>query len=342
MKENIKGVIWRLAVFLTVCLLGSFVLLTIFGEFRFGAGTTYNAEFSNVTGLKKDDLVRIAGVEVGKVKEISVNPDATVRVAFSADNSVILTEGTQVAIRYDDLFGGRYVALEEGTGGVKPLHAGQTIPLARTKPALDLDALLGGFRPLFRALNPEQVNELSEVFIKAFQGQGPTIGMFLDQAAAVTNTLADRDQLIGQVIDNLNVVLGSLGNQTDQFDKAVTSLSQLVHGLAERKTDISNAVAYTNAAAGSVADLLAQAREPFRKVVNETDRTATIAADDHDYLDNLLNTLPDKYQVLNRQATDGGWFSFYICNVVLKVNGKGGQPVYVKVVGQDTGRCAPK
>lgn len=120
MKENINGVMWRLAVFLTVCLFGSFVLLAIFGEFRFGAGTTYNAEFSNVTGLKKDDIVRIAGVEVGKVKDISVNPDATVRVAFSADNSVVLTEGTKVAIRYDDLFGGRYVALEEGTGESSP------------------------------------------------------------------------------------------------------------------------------------------------------------------------------------------------------------------------------
>ena len=83
----------------------------------------------------------------------------------------------------------------------------------------------------------------------------------------MTNTLADRDQLIGQVITNLNVVLGSLGGQSDRLDKAVTSLSQLVHGLAARKTDISNAVAYTNAAAGSIADLLSQARQPFRKVV---------------------------------------------------------------------------
>ena len=66
----------------------------------------------------------------------------------------------------------------------------------------------------------------------------------------MTNTLADRDELIGQVIANLNTVLGSLGGQSDQFDKAVDSLSELVEALAARKTDISNAVAYTNAAAG--------------------------------------------------------------------------------------------
>ena len=225
---------------------------------------------------------------------------------------------------------------------LKTLKPGDTIPLDRTEPALDLDALIGGFRPLFRALDPDQVNELTGQLIEAFQGQGPTIGSFLNQAAAVTNTLADRDLLIGQVIDNLNVVLGSLGGQSERFDKAVTSLSELVDGLAERRTDLSNAVAYINAGAGSFADLLSEAREPFQKVVNELDRAAGIAVADHEYLDNFINTLPDKYRALNRQAMYGDFFSFYLCDLVLKLNGKGGQPVYVKVAGQTTGRCAPK
>ncbi|MDP7705147.1 virulence factor Mce family protein [Mycobacterium sp. TY815] len=342
MRENLRGVVVRLGIFLSVCLLAAFSLVAIFGQLRFSEGKTYFAEFSNVSNLREGKLVRIAGVEVGKVTTISINPDASVRVAFTADDSVVLTEGTRAVIQYDNLFGDRYLALQEGTGGLKVLSPGQTIPVARTQPALDLDALIGGFRPLFRALNPDQVNALSGQLVQAFQGQGPTIASFLDQAAAVTNTLADRDQLIGQVVTNLNVVLGSLGGQTERLDKAVTSLSQLIHGLAQRKTDISNAVAYTNAAAGSVADLLSQAREPVKKVVAETDRTATIALADHDYLDNLLNTLPDRYRALVRQSVYGDYFAFYFCDVVLKVNGKGGQPVYIKVAGQATGRCAPK
>jgi phospholipid/cholesterol/gamma-HCH transport system substrate-binding protein len=327
---------------LTVCLLGAFTLLTIFAEFRFTEGKTYSAVFTNVSNMRKNSLVRIAGVEVGKVQTITVNRDATVRVDFTADDSVVLTEGSRAVIRYDNLFGDRYLALEEGTGGVKKLNPGDTIPASRTQPALDLDAVIGGFRPLFRALNPEQVNELSGQLLQAFQGQGPTIGSFLDQAAAVTNTLADRDQLIGQVVDNLNVVLGSLGGQSDKLDKAVTSLSELIGRLSQRKTDISNAVAYTNAAAGSVADLMSQAREPFQKVVHETDRTAGIVVADHEYFDKIIDTLPDKYRALGRQGMYGDFFSFYLCDVVLKLNGKGGQPVYVKVAGQSTGRCAPK
>ncbi len=342
MTEKFSSAVWRLAAFLTVCALGAFVLMAVFAQFRFGENKSYRAEFTNVSGLKDGDLVRIAGVEVGKVETIEVRDDATVSVAFGADDSVVLTEGSRAAIRYDNLFGGRYLALEEGAGGVQPLPAGATIPVARTEPALDLDALIGGFRPLFRALSPDQVNELSGQLMQALQGQGPTIGSFLDQAAAVSNTLADRDQLIGEVIGNLNVVLGSLGSQSDRFDTAVNSLSELVNGLAERRTDISAAVAHTNAASASLAELLAEVRPPVRKVVQETDRAAAIAVADHEYLDNLLKTLPDKYRTLGRQGLYGDFFSFYLCEVVLKLNGKGGQPVYVKLAGQDTGRCTPR
>jgi phospholipid/cholesterol/gamma-HCH transport system substrate-binding protein len=339
---NLKGAAWRLGIFLLVCLLGLFVLVTVFGKFRFDHGKDYFAQFVNVSGMKQGDLVRIAGVEVGKVQKITVNRDASVRVEFSADDSVVLTEGSRAVIRYDDLIGNRFLSLLEGAGGIQTLHPGDTIPVERTAPALDLDALIGGFRPLFRALNPDQVNELTGQLIQAFQGQGPTIGSFLNQAAAVTNTLADRDLLIGQVIDNLNVVLGSLGGQSEKFDKAVTSLSELVHGLAERRTDLSNAVAYIDAGAGSFADLFTEVRQPFQKVVHELDRAAGIGVADHDYLDRFLDQLPDKYRELNRQAMYGDFFSFYLCDAVLKLNGKGGQPVYVKVAGQSTGRCAPK
>ena len=343
MRENLRATVVRLAVFLVVCLLGVFGLYAVFGQLRFGEKAhTYRAAFTNVTGLEKNDFVRIAGVEVGQVKSVAIQPDTTAMVEFTADDSVVLTEGSRAVIRYDDLIGGRYLALEEGAGGVKKLNPGDTIPLARTSPALDLDALIGGFRPLFRALDPDQVNALSGQLIAALQGQGGTINSFLSQTAALTSTLADRDQLIGQVIVNLNTVLGSLGDQSDQFAKAVDSLSDLVQTLASHKQDISNGLAYTNAAAGSITGLLAEARPPFAKTIHETDRSAGIVVADHDYFDNLINTLPDAYQALARQGIYGDFFSFYLCDIVLKLNGKGGQPVYVKVAGQSTGRCASR
>jgi phospholipid/cholesterol/gamma-HCH transport system substrate-binding protein len=341
-RDNLFSAVWRLGVFLIVCAVGTFALFAIFSQLRFAGGKTYNARFTNVSGLLNGQFVRIAGVEVGKVEKISIDRDSTVLVKFSADDSVVLTKGTKAVIRYDNLIGGRYLALEEGAGDTEKLKPGQTIPVDRTSPALDLDALIGGFRPLFRALNPDQINALSGQLISAFQGQGATVGSFFEQTAVLTSSLADRDELIGQVILNLNTVLGSLGDQSTQFAKGVDSLSQLIKTLAGRKQDIANSVAYTNAAAGSIADLLSKARPLLQNTVHETDRTSALLAADHDYLDDLLNTLPDAYKVLGRQGLYGDYFSFYLCNILLKVNGKGGQPVYIKVASQTSGRCTPR
>jgi len=341
-RKSITGTLVRVVLFAAICLVFMFLLVTVFGQFRFDSRTSYSAVFTNVSGLKGGNFVRIAGVEVGKVKDLTLHPDGTVTVDFAIDRGLTLTEGTKAAVRYENLIGDRYLALEDGPGSVRRLQPGQTIPLARTSPALDVDALIGGFRPLFRALDPDQVNALSGELLKVFQGQGGTVSSVLAQTSALTTTLAGRDQLIGQVITNLNTVLGTFAAHDDQFSEGLDKLSQLTQALADRRTDIANGVAYINAAAGSVADLLTVAREPLKETVQQTDRAAGQVMADHDYVDNLVKTLPDAYQVLARQGLYGDYFGFYLCDLALKVNGKGGQPVFIKLAGQDTGRCTPK
>src|SRR3546814_19361494 len=78
------------------------------------------------------------------------------------------------------------------------------MPVDQTSPALDLDLLLGGFKPLLRSLDPQQVNDLSGALLQVLQGQGGTLVSLLGNTSSFTSTLADRDQLIGDVITNLN------------------------------------------------------------------------------------------------------------------------------------------
>lgn len=342
MKENLGGALWRLGIFVLVCVLATFVTLMVFAELRFQNEGRYKAEFDNVSLLETGDFVRIAGVEVGKVRSISVNPEAIAVVEFTADESVVLTTGTKAAVRYDNLLGDRYLELLEGADSAERLAPGAVIPMAQTEPALDLDSLIGGFRPLFRALDPDQVNALTSQLIQAFQGQGATIGSFLDQAAGFTNTLADRDQLIGEVISNLNVVLGTLGDETDQLDKTVDNLAELMAGLDARRTELSDGLARVSTSTAAMSEMVEEIRPPLPKVIHETDRLSGNLLLDYDYIDYTMATLPETYQALNRHGIFGDFFSFYLCDIILKLNGKGGNPVYVKVAGQDSGRCTPK
>jgi phospholipid/cholesterol/gamma-HCH transport system substrate-binding protein len=342
LHENFRAILVRFGIYATVCSLGIALLFAVFAQFRFEKADTYTAVFSNVSGLRENNFVRIAGVEVGKVKKVAVQPDSTVRVEFSADESVVLTEGSRAVVRYDDLFGGRFMELAEGAGGVKRLTPGATIPLSRTQPALDLDALIGGLRPLFRSLNPDQINALSGQLIQALQGQGPTIESVLTQAAAVTNSLADRDQLFGQLITNLNTTLGSLGDQDGQVAKAVDSLSTLMNTLQARRSDVGAAIRGVDQIFAVGTEVLRRARSPLKNVVNQGDRVAGTIMADKDFLDNLINTLPDDYRIIGREGLYGDFFTFYLCDLILKVNGKNGQPTYVTLASQRSGRCTPK
>ncbi len=332
----------RVVLFTAMCLVFVFVLVTVFGQFRFDSRVHYRADFTNVSGLKGGNFVRIAGVEVGKVTNLSLHRDGTVTVDFAVDKKVPLTGGTKAAVRYENLVGDRYLALEDGPGPVDRLTPGATIPLARTAPALDVDALIGGFRPLFRALDPDQVNALSSELLSVFQGQGATVASVLTQTSALTSTLAGRDKLIGDVIDNLNTVLATFSQRDDQFAAGLDTLSRLAQGLADRRSDIAIGTAYINAAAGSVTDLLTAARGPLSETVTQTDRVSGQIMADHDYVDDLVRTLPDAYQILARQGLYGDYFGFYMCDAILKLNGKSGQPVFVKVAAQDSGRCTPQ
>jgi phospholipid/cholesterol/gamma-HCH transport system substrate-binding protein len=336
-----RSIAW-VAVFTTACMIALFGLIAVFDDLRFDPRTEYRALFTNVSGLASGNFVRIAGVETGKVDDVILHDDGTVEVVFAVDKGIPLTLGTRAEVKYQNLIGDRFLALQMGPGPTGILQPGGQIPLSQTAPALNIDALIGGFRPLFRALDPDQVNALSNELLSVFQGQGGTVTSVLGQLSTLTATLADHGQLIGDVIGNLNTVLGSLDTNKDQLSDGIDKLAQLVHGLSERSTDISNGLAYISAGTGSIADLLSQARDPIKQTVLQTDRTSGQVLSDRDYVDNLIKTLPESYQMLTRQGIYGDFFNFYLCDAFLKVNGKDQNPIYIKLAGQSSGRCTPK
>src|SRR6202012_4212206 len=161
---KITGTIVRLGIFSLVLLLFTVMIIVVFGQMRFDRTNAYSAEFSNVSGPRQGQFVRASGVEIGKVDTVElVDGGKRARVKFNVDRSVPLYQSTTAPIRYLALIGNRYLKLKrgEGEGSDKVLPSGGFIPVSRTSPALDLDALIGGFKPLFRALDPEKVNTIA-------------------------------------------------------------------------------------------------------------------------------------------------------------------------------------
>ncbi|OBG67042.1 virulence factor Mce family protein [Mycobacterium sp. E3339] len=345
---KISGTIVKLSIFSLVLLIFTVMIVVVFGQMRFDSTQSYSAEFANASGLRAGQFVRASGVEIGKVDTVELaDGGKRARVTFNVDRSVPLYQSTTAQIRYLDLIGNRYLELKrgEGEGAQKVLPPGGFIPMSRTSPALDLDALIGGFKPLFRALDPQKVNTIATALITVFQGQGGTINDILDQTAQLTNQLGERDQAIGEVIKNLNIVLDTTVRHRQQFDQTVNNLEVLITGLKDHGDQLAGGTAHISNAAGTVADLLAEDRGLLHSTLNYLDAIQQPLIDQRDQLNDYLKKVPTALNMIGRAiGSYGDFVNFYACDITLKINGlQAGGPVRtVRLFQQPTGRCTPQ
>ena len=328
---------------ITVFLTG--VLGLTIANLQLGPTAGYNAEFTDVTGLNTGDDVRISGVKVGSVTSIQVIDHHYAKVGFDLDASRHLPAAVTATIKYRNLVGQRYIALGTDVGDPNAvLRPGSTIPLTRTAPALNLTVLFNGFKPLFQALNPTDVNTLAYEIIQVLQGEGGTVDDLLTHTASLTSAIAGRDQVIGETIDNLNTVLGTVNSHTDQFTDLITQLQQLVSGLAAERQPIGDAISALGNLTNATAGLLTDTRAPLSADITSLGGLARNLADSSALVEHFVQFLPVKLAALTPSVTYGSWFNYFNCSLTgsigissLDIN----VPIIPLPATQRPARCGP-
>jgi phospholipid/cholesterol/gamma-HCH transport system substrate-binding protein len=334
----------KVVIFTVAMLLVAAGLVITFGQFRFAAGSTYHANFETASRLKAGQDVRIAGVPVGKVKDVKLAPDNSVDITFDVLKKYQLYTSSKAVIRYQNLVGDRYLEITSGPGDLRKLPPGGTIVKGNTQPALDLDALLGGLRPVLKGLDGTKINEVSNAVIELLQGQGGALADLLSTTGSFTTTLAARDQLIGDVINNLNTVLGTVDGKAAQFDASVDQLQQLITGLAQGRDSIAGAIPPLASASSDLTDLLKTSRRPLQGVIENVRPLATRLDDRKADVNAVIEPLAENYLRLNALGAYGSFFNIYYCSIRMKINGPAGSDILIPFGGPpdpSKGRCAP-
>jgi phospholipid/cholesterol/gamma-HCH transport system substrate-binding protein len=281
-----------------------------------GDRTGYRARFTDASGLVPGDDVRIAGVVVGSVDSVEIVDRRFAEVEFSIASAQKLPSSVTAAVRYKNLIGQRFLALGQGSGPAgAPLPSGGTIPVGQTTPSLDLTTLFNGFRPLFAALDPEQINKLSMEIVQVLQGEGGTVQDLLASTASLTSTIADRDQVIGQVIDNLNGVLATVDAHDRQLDDLIVSLRELVSGLAADREPIGRAISSIGDLTQVTGDLLEEGRPALRDDIAALGDLSDQLDTAQPTLEHFLQFAPYKLNKISRASSYGSWFQFYLCGL---------------------------
>jgi phospholipid/cholesterol/gamma-HCH transport system substrate-binding protein len=304
----------RLGIFIVVTTIATALLAVTIGNISFNSTTKYRAVFTDAVGLNKGDDIRIAGVKVGQVDKIQLYQNTLAMVTFSIDSHQVVDTSTHATLRYRNLVGNRYVALTDGVGGGDRLKKNGLIPKERTTPALDLSVLFNGFKPLFTALTPKDVNQFAFEVIKVLQGEGGTIESLLAKTASLTTTLADADQVVGDLITNLTQTLQIVSQRQQNFSQLLVNLQQFITGLSQDINPILGSLGSINSLNTKTAGLLQQTRVPIKADLDKLRITAATLDDTQSIWVKTLQNLPEKLNTMTRTASYGSWFNFYLCN----------------------------
>lgn len=293
-----------------------FVLITV--DNSVGQATdSYKATFSDAFGLQVGDDVRIAGVRVGRIDATTVDKDGHALVKMSIAKDVTVRDSTSALIRYRDLLGRRYLALQDSERDGAVLKPGTTIPIERTAPALDLTVLFNGFRPVFETLNPGDVNKLAAQIISTFQGEGGTVDQLLESTASLTTTLASRDQTIGRVITNLDSVLGTVAKRDQALSQLIVNLKDLAGGLSGDRDVIGDSLAHIDDFVAAANNVITKSRPDITSSIKSLNTVVGVVEDNKKVLDAALKKLPAPLAALVRGTSYGSWLNLYLCDLQL-------------------------
>ncbi|KAA6216364.1 MCE family protein [Streptomyces filamentosus] len=314
-RPGLTGTVLKSLVFVLVTAVATTVLGISIANTGVGADTrSYKALFTDVTGLVAGDSVRIAGVKVGEVTDVRVVDRRTAQVTFAVREDRTLPRSATAAVKYLNMVGQRYVSLGRGTGDLAgDLTEGETIPLDRTTPALDLTLLFNGFKPLFEGLSPADVNDLAGSLVQVLQGESGTVDSLLRHIGSLTKTVAAKDKVIGDVVTNLNTVLTTLNDRETGFEDLVVTLQKLVTGFNTDRKPLGEAVAAMGDLTTTTAGLLHDGRAPLKKDIGELGRLSGTLGDHTPEIERFLARTPDKLTALARLSSYGSWLNLYLC-----------------------------
>ncbi|HXB48652.1 MAG TPA: MCE family protein [Streptosporangiaceae bacterium] len=318
-RKGIGAPLIKSAIFVVITVIITALLALSIVSAGVSGTTSYSAVFTDVTGLTVGSDVDIAGVRVGQVTSLSVFHRQLALVGFNVQADRALPASVTATIRYLNLVGQRYIELGQGTGPAdRTLPPSGTIPLAQTRPALNLTVLFDGFQPLFQALSPGDVNRLSSDIIEVFQGESPNITALVAAIGSLTSSLATRDQVIDQVIDNLNSAVTTVSARNSELRGLITSLQELVSGLAANRQPIGQAISAIGSLTSATAGLLQVARPPLKDDITQLQRLSSNLADNSGVVNTFLQDLPVKMADIARSASYGSWLNFFLCDATVK------------------------
>jgi len=215
------GALWKFAIALAVSVLLLVVISNVIRQPVAGETRSFNAEFTDISGLHEGADVRVRGVRVGKVQSLALNRSngrTVSRIQFTMERRYSIVPTSRVAVKFQALTGLRYLDVTGPAQGAAPDQM-TSIPTSMTVPSFDITELFNGLQPVLATLNPSEINTFTDNVATFLAGDGDGLGPMLDSIKRLTSLVSDREAVIATILRNLQEVAKEVRGKSDALPK---------------------------------------------------------------------------------------------------------------------------
>ena len=311
-----RSAITKLSIFTVFTVFITVALATVIGNFSLFAKTyTIDAAFDDATGVLVGDLVKIGGVNVGRVTGFKIEKGQA-KVDLKINAGIELPENTIAEIKYRNLLGQRVINLvEPEISSDETLADGDSIPSTNTRPALDLALVFNNLRPLIQSTNPEEINTVARGVLEVFEGNEGDLEGILGNVGEVTETLADRGGRLARLVKNLNGVTKVLNGESTSIRSGLDRFTEFTESLAEVTPTIERVVTKLNDASGRFDRIIRRNRDNIDQELKDLATVLGIVNDNLGPVDVISKNLKEVLLATARSQSYGKWWTLYVVNL---------------------------
>jgi phospholipid/cholesterol/gamma-HCH transport system substrate-binding protein len=277
-----------------------------------GGGTTYHAAFTDRSGLKPNDEVRIAGVRVGKVTDVTLE-DGHVDVAFKVDTDSRFGSETGAQIKVKTLLGAMYLAVEPAGSG--QLDEGSTIPISRTRSAYDVVEAFSGLASRVEDIDLDQLKKSLNTLAEVTSNTPKEFRDTLQGLSALSANVAARDEQLNTLLGNLKDVSSVLAARDQDIVTLMDDSDELLRALVSRRQAVHRLLVSTSKLSNELTALVRQSRADLKPALSNLQGVTDVLLKNQNNLDNSLRLMAPFYRVFTNVLGNGPWFETWIANL---------------------------
>jgi phospholipid/cholesterol/gamma-HCH transport system substrate-binding protein len=298
----------------SLIVLAAFVLIAFKAESLplIGGGDTYYASFTDSSGIKPNDEVRIAGVRVGKVTGVDLS-GGHVKVTFRINSGAKFGTQTNAEIKVKTLLGAMFLALEPKGPG--QLSKGSTIPTSRTRSAYDVVQAFSGLAERAQSIDLPQLTTSLNTLADATANTPAGFQSTLKGLSALSANVAARDAQLNTLLGNLKKVSGVLADRDQDIVALMKDSDVLLRAVVARRQAVHELLVSTSKLSTELTALVQQSRADLNPALTNLKSVVDVLRKNQNNLDNSLRLMAPFYRVFTNVLGTGPWFDTWISNL---------------------------